>query len=398
MLTIWLTDLSNTYRVLARTGQWIVAIGVAWLGGVGVDAVATANSPGVRFDVPQWVEGFDVSATDSSHVDRLISIELPVSIIVDSLANPTIDQLVIEITPRGGSTMVVDYAPRTEMGSDYSGGIEVLRTDELARSLTLGIDAPYPPMSVSSLSGGLNQKNIASYKYNRVAPRHLIAASGTIRRGRGVYFKFRSTDQQIIEGDRLLQLTLRVPADWRGEWIDVLILGDRHPTGLSAGLSSLTGAPPKPVRVGAGRFLIAAYPNTDEHAQALARTLVDAESAMRTSLLGQQPYATGPHSLSQVLKRQVSNGIDWGENPRRGTAAERDWILHRALAGSLNPHVDSDFRALPAEVRAVCLGYLAARREFSEYTRGIKLIGTKDQTTTDGIATNPAAKRSSPIP
>lgn len=346
---------------------------------IGLNALCSAESSrvwgspsadGVRFDVPQWVEAVSVSDGLVGEEDRLVAIDLGVSIIVDSLAAIRVDQLVIEVTPRGGSTSVADYAPRTELASDYAGDIEVLRGEESTRSISFGADATYPPMAIANLTGSLNEKNAASYKYNRIAPMHLIAASGTVSRGRGVYFKFRSTDRQIIEGDRLLQITLRVPADWRGELLDVLIMADRYPSGWASGLSSLTGMPAKPVRMGAGRFSVAAFPAEDREARQLARRMVDAEAEMRACLLGVRGAGTPVISGPSSLMRHVSRRIDWTEAGGQELEKKARLTLHRALAGTLRPYVDREFKDLPADVRAVCLDYLDARRRFLKVVNG----------------------------
>lgn len=330
----------------------------------GLSVWGSPSEDGVRFDVPQWVEADPVSDGLVGPEDRLVTIDLGVSIIVDSLSAVRIDQLIIEVAPRGGSTSVADYSPRTELASNYAGDIEVLRAEESMRSVSFGADATYPPLAIANLTGSLNEKNAASYKYNRVAPMHLIAASGTVRRGRGVYFKFRSTDRQIIEGDRVLHITLRVPADWRGELLDVLILGDRYPSGLASGLSSLTGRPARPVRMGAARFLVAAFPAQDREARQLARRMADAEAEMRACLLGVRgagvPVVSGPSSLL----RHVSRRIDWTEAVEQEVEKKAKLTLHRALAGTLRPYVDREFKDLPADVRAVCLDYLEARQQF----------------------------------
>src|SRR5690606_8357890 len=99
--------------------------------------------------------------------------------------------------------------------------------------------------------------------------------------GRGVYFKFRATDQQIIEGDRALSLTFRVPTAWRGELLDVLIRGDSQPSGFTSDVASLAGMTVKPQRVGVGRFLVATYRDDDPQGRQLARRLADAEAEMR---------------------------------------------------------------------------------------------------------------------
>lgn len=356
-----------------RSFSRLIAVVVGLIPVFSVDRSIAWGSPsedGVRFDVPQWVEAVPVSGGPAGQEDRLVAIDLDVSIIVDSLAAIRLDQLVIEVTPRGGSTSVADYAPRTELASDYAGDIEVLRAEESARSVSFGADATYPPVAIANLTGSLNEKNAASYKYNRVAPMHLIAASGTVRRGRGVYFKFRSTDRQIIEGDRLLQITLRVPADWRGELLDVLILGDRYPSGLASGLSSWTGMPARPVRMGAGRFLVAAFAAEDREARQLARRMVDAEAEMRACLLGVRGAGTPVISGPSSLLRHVSRRIDWTDAGDQELEKKATLTLHRALAGTLRPHVDREFKDLPADVRAVCLNYLEARQQFLKAVDG----------------------------
>jgi hypothetical protein len=345
-------------------------------------AQGSASQPGVRFDVPQVVEAKVLESSGDGASDLLITFEMTISIIVDSLSAPRIDQLVVEMTPRGGSAMVVDYAPRTELASNYSGGIEVQRTDESNRSVAMSIDAGYPPVGGGNLSAARSDKNVESVKFNRVAPMHLIAASGTTRRGRGVYFKFRSTDQQIIEGDRTLRVTFRVPSTWQGEWIEVLILGDSHPkgftSGFSSGVASLAGISAKPQRVGAGRFLVATYRPDSDRARDLARRLADAEAEMRDQVQrlgsidrsGFDPFATARvHGSDRInnpadLVRHVSRRIDWTESSGRELADKGAISLHRALDGSLEPHTDRTFKDLPVDTRAAFLEYLAARKAF----------------------------------
>lgn len=336
------------------------------------------SQSGVRFDVPQVVEAKVLESSEDGGGDLLITVEMTISIIVDSLSAPRIDQLVVEMTPRGGSAMVVDYAPRTELASNYSGGIEVQQTDESSRSVGVSVDAGYPPVGGGNLSAARSEKNVSSVKFNRVAPMHLIAASGTTRRGRGVYFKFRSTDQQIIEGDRTLRVTFRVASTWQGEWIEVLILGDSHSSGFSSGVASLAGITSKPQRVGAGRFLVATYRPDSDRARDLARRLADAEADMRDQVQrlgsadrsGSESFATtrvlGSDRINTPADwvRHVSRRIDWTESSSRELADKAAISLHRALDGSLEPHTDRRFKDLPVDTRATFLTYLAARKAF----------------------------------
>lgn len=366
-------------------------------------AISTASDTGIRFDVPQLVEAQPVAVADGSP-DRVVTLELSVSVIIDSLTAPRIDQLMVEITPRGGSAIVVDYAPRTELSSDYSGGIEVRQTDEATLSGGVSIDARYSPFAGGNVSGGHAEKNSASVSYNRVAPVHVIAASGTTRRGRGVYFKFRSTDQQIIEGERVLQVSLRVPATWGGDLLDVVVIGDSRtdgasagfaaglPTGLSSWAGTFRGQSGQSRRVGEGRFLVAAFRSDDLRAETLAKRLADAESLMRSrfaSLRVADRRETVSASSPASLLRHVSRRFDWSTSDRSDAVSASDGavfqprsddraatgqvtgdqaslLLHQALDGSLDPHSEPTFGSLPAEVRRGCLAYLSARADFTK--------------------------------
>jgi hypothetical protein len=353
--------------------------------------IAPGSDVGVRFDVPQVAEATIAQPAHSTahhNGDLLVDVELTLSVIVDSLTAPKIDQLLVEITPRSGWAIVTDYAPRTELASNYSGGIEVQRTDESTRTVAMAIDGRYPPIAGGSLTATQGDRNTAMMKYNRVAPMHLIAASGTTRRGRGVYFKFRSTDQQIIEGDRVVRMTLQVPPSWRGELIEVMITGDSHRSGFPAGVATLTGLQSKPQRVGTGRFLVAAYRSDCPEARQAARQLADAEAAMRrhvhTIQAGDNDLASGLLTNPASLLRHVSRRIDWSETSNRDLPVKSAVALHKALDGSLDPHADRDFRDLPVDTRAAFLNYIAARKTFGALCR------TTRQPSSENVAQAPA--------
>lgn len=359
---------ASVRAVLRRAASVVFLVAVPGLG----SAVAQVPSlTGIRFDVPQVVPAVRVERSPEAvpqhdGQDLLVSLDLPVSIIVESLSAPSIDQMLIEITPRGSTAMVADYAPRTELASAYSGGIEVHETDEASHALGLALEACYAPFGTGKLNASKGEKNIASTKYNRVAPMHLIAASGTTRRGRGVYFKFRSTEQQIIEGHRQLSLTLRVPQSWRGELVEVAILAESLPRGFASGVASLTGLTPKPQSVGVGRFLVATYRADDAEIQQAARRLADTEAEMRRQFQSVGRHAAASRTSPASLLRHVSHRIDWNQETLQQKTV---LILHQALDGSLDPHTDRDFQDLPVEARVSCLDYLEARRDFRQLTQ-----------------------------
>lgn len=319
--------------------------------------------------------GDDYSGDDYSGDDyRLVQLDLTLSILVDGLSAASIDQLVIDVRPQGGRATVVDYAPRTELASGYSGGIEVVQSEEQNRLLTLSLQSQYPGVGSGGLTGTNGDKNTESLTYQRVAPLHVVAASGTRQRGRAVYFKFRATEQQILEGERPLSLTLRVPADWRSEMIEVAVVADSLPNGLSSSVAAWTGWEPSPQRLAAARFLVAAYRADCAEARAVTAQLAIAETQMRRHL---QPLIDAADNRSANnrsavsaggLATPVSRGWDWSRGWNRSRhqqlAEAASLSLHRALAGTLQPQDDRGFGRLPDETRAAVGQYLQARRRF----------------------------------
>lgn len=354
-------------RLAARLG--VIARSVMIVGVLaGLPAGSAAIAQPVQFDLPQLVSAVPVACTAVDGDDhRLVHFDLTLSIIVDSFPAPTIDQLVVDVNPQGGTAMVVDYAPRTELASQYNGDIEVLHSEEQNRLVTLSLQSQHPGVVSGGLTGTQGQKQAESLKYQRVAPLHLIAASGTTQRGRAVYFKFRSTDRQIIEGERTLGVTLRVPQDWQGELIDVQITADSQSSGLSTQVASWAGLGTSPQRVGAARFLVAAYRSDCVTARSAARDLSAAESQLRREVQRLQSVAStsGTDEVpSGTLWTPVARGLDWNRSQRQELARAASLALHRALAGTLDVHADRSLRGLPVDTRAALVEYDRVRRRF----------------------------------
>ncbi len=357
---------------LARPGRLRAATIVLAVGLIATSNLSLAKGD-IRFDLPSVVEATDGGSIETAGGDRMVKIPLRLSLMVGSSDDPKIDQLWVEVHPLGGEALVVDYSPRTEMASEFSSDIEVVNTDENNEHIGFSLDAAYGHLARGNVGADRGEKNIASQKYQRVAPMQVVAASGTTRRGRGVYFKLRATPRQVLEGDKAFEVTLKVPPQWRGELIEVSVDAQGTPPrsrGLSFtdSLASWAGTPGGSQSVATGRFLVAASATGDSDAMALATDLAHCEWHLRT---GASAYLRGESSSGlSSLRRYVTYRPSSLAGPvSTSTRHERiSHCLQKSFFGKLDVLQDPHFRELPYDVRGAFLDYLEAKHRYLDYT------------------------------
>ncbi len=297
-----------------------------------------------------------------------VNFELRLSCINTSASNQPMQQCTVRVKPRDPSIQVVDYSPRTEVTSDLTTPIQVKRTDEKTKSMGLSIDGAYGHLAHGNIGGDQGNKKSESIQFDRAAPVQAVIASGTIDRGHGVYFKLRWTDTQVLEGERRFRLTLSVPPTWRGELVDVSVVGEAEQRSFGSWDSEL-----KPVV--SANFIVATYLRDDAEAAALAYQLAETEYRLRT-MASRVDSRPSPKTLPEML-RHVAMKIDI-ESP----SVDTTW-LSRLLVGQADPHVDKTIRQLPAELRVAALDYIDTRKDF------LKLRTMSMETDFHQLAENP---------
>lgn len=316
----------------------------------------------IHFDMPATAEAMDVTPAGFSGEDRLVSIQFDLSLIVDSLPAPQIDQLVVQVCPLGGTAQVFDYAPRTELASRFAGDIEVSRSQEVSDRVGLSLDATYGHLARGNLGMDRGEKNISSTKYNRVAPLHIVAASGTTHRGRGVYYKLRADDRQVLEGDKSFTVILKVPCTWRGELFDFRVEAEAITKSFSTSLTSLAGVAPKSQVVGTSRFIVATHLHEDSEMAKLAGQLGECEVRMResanTALRKPSPLRTAT-KLSHVAFRFDVGSSEPSVQPERMVR-----VIDRVIFGDVDPYIDPAISQLSLPLRVAILDYLEAKRNY----------------------------------
>lgn len=310
-------------------------------------SVAADKQSIVNFDIPPNVAA---DVIESSAGRTLLQVEIKLSSMICSPESARIDQWLVRCQPRGQFASIVDYSPRTELGSDIATPIQVKQSKEKLQSLGVGVNGDY----FSSLRGNAGvdhtRKNIDAVQFDRVAPLHAVTAAGTINRGTGVYFKLRWTAEQILEGQKTFQLVLDVPETWRTGLIDISVVAQSEQ-------KSITNWEQSTKTVGAAKFVIAVCRSDDIHACEVARRMANAEHQLRSRIKEETASESeSDHSLCKLL-RKMTKKMDL-EKPSSD-------LMERLMLNKIDPRLDSEICKLPMPCRLAAFNYSDAQNSFT---------------------------------
>lgn len=179
----------------------------------------------VQFDVAHTVAAQDVTTPEfqTNYPDeKLIRIQLPISSLIRMETEASLLQYLYVIS---GTTshafQVVDYAPRTTLMTDVNGLISTESSDD--QSTTIGISAfsPHEFPVKTDATAKHSTGTRAAERMERLPPKQLLSASGTMHRGLSAYFKLKPSTQTTLEGDKMFEVTARVRQGWRASLLHV---------------------------------------------------------------------------------------------------------------------------------------------------------------------------------
>lgn len=281
--------------------QWLgLALGAAlWLTPAGLGDLlgqaAWAGPPRVRFDVSYVVSCRDVTPPEFGVLnpgERLVEAAFHISTLLEGGSEEELSQLFFQIENPDKTLRIVDHLPRTELTSQYAGTIAVEKRREGGASIGV---ATKPNLEVVSLnaSAEASTKRGVNMRYELLPPQELLAASGTLDRERGVYFKLKPSTQTSLEGAHQFVCLLRVPVQWRGDVVHVHCRAEGIRRGLWRSLDSREVC-------GTGSFLVTLYLEGDEEARRAVGHLVRCEERMRRLLAEHRSSVVEAMYASQV--------------------------------------------------------------------------------------------------
>jgi hypothetical protein len=207
--------------------QWIAfsgrALVTAWFVGIAA-AVGQASDNKVIFDIPSKIECRDVTPEKCAKAHptmKVIEARFRISAGVVEGDESSIEDFIYLIASPGLRLKVLDFLPNTTLESTATGDrIEVTDNTESTDVVSGEARVAYSLISLNASKTTAKSK-LESNRYERVAPKNLVLASGTVNRGYGVFYKLRPSSGVSLEGDKEFVVLCIVPKTWRGDWCSV---------------------------------------------------------------------------------------------------------------------------------------------------------------------------------
>lgn len=327
---------------LAFRWGWSVLV-VSWIL-LSPSATLSAQEP-VRFDAPLVVSADPLPWEQSGYRPtisgtRLVSIRVSMSAQVPVTTQGRIDELMFQVRSASQQMRVLDHWPRTETASPIAGTIDVSNTDYQQQHFSLRAVAGSPGIGAAQ---GLAQRDTQRTTARNYAEKPQLSthlSSGTIDRGRGVFWQLRPSPEQTIEGDRDYWLLCEVSEQWRGDLLEVTATASANPEHNDGNSRPL----------GNKRFMVAIYLAADEEAYQQAQRFVEYEQRLRQSaqryqaLISKRQAPTPLHRLAQSL--------DLTE-----PAIPKHWLDYVLYEPNLT-YIDQKTAELPVDVRVAVLDYI----------------------------------------
>lgn len=311
----------------------------------------------VGFDVPAIVVAQHV---DASFVDapttggKLIRLKIPVSTFLSTEFDGQVTEYVVEIESPHRSLRILDFWPRNEVYSEVEGTVSVESSRNRDYELNLSVSAGAEPIGRGSVGGNLRDKTSVQERYQRKPPMQTLTSSGTIRRGYGVFFKFRPGPLPVAEGSRELAILAEVPPSWRADLLQV--------TMRAVGQTGSSKRSPQE-GLGTSQLWMTTYQEGDSAAAARVQHFLTQERSLR---------ALAASSHDRVREKSLPT---WWH--KMGAALDivqpripRDYLI-QVLFGPSNQYLEGNAHRLPIDLRVAILDFWDARRALTHLAFGV---------------------------
>jgi hypothetical protein len=256
-----------------------------------------AEPPRVQFDTPYVVACRDVTPANyaASHPGyKLIEAKLEISSLLVVGQEKDLTHYFIRVESPQHTLAIVDYLPKT-MHEALASKMTTEKSTERAVALGINLSEKYELLTLPGPSAGIGQKKTSSVKTELLPPLETVAASGTLDRGSVLFFKIKSTPRNLLEGTREYALVLRVPANWRADYIRVRCEAEGIRHGMVSTFDEQIGC-------GQREFLVSLYQDGDEGARQIAENFARREAAKskaQTQAASRSPYPSVPWAAVQ---------------------------------------------------------------------------------------------------
>ncbi|MCY2993060.1 MAG: hypothetical protein NTY19_35035 [Planctomycetota bacterium] len=308
-----------------------------------------AALPQVQFDVNSRIGCRDVTSADFAALnsdEKLVEARFQVSSLIQRGSEEDLLQFVYHVASLRQTLRIVDYSPKTLLAAELAGNVAVEEKTDQNEQITGALAIPSFWNSKVTANGDLGKKRQQSQKYELLPPMLPIAASGTLDRGYGVYFKLKPSRRTSLEGAKEFSIVFRVAKTWRGDCVQLTC----QATGTWRGI-----VPPisESMTCGVRRFTIALYAEGDAEAKATAERLVRAEADLLRTV------SVNRREIQKRLYPTLAQKIGVAEPLLPSNWAEQ-------LISDPQPDASNQFRQrLPQDVQQAVSEYTLAKRSLN---------------------------------
>jgi hypothetical protein len=232
--------------------------------------------PCVQFDALDLVGCRDVTTAEFAAAnpgEKLIEARFHISSLVRLGSEESLIQYLYIVHSPERTLRVVDHQPKTLLDTSISGRVAVEKTRGHNNNLALNASGGLHHSLTADATASQGTTSTDAMRYELLPPLNLLAASGTLSRGAGAYFKLKPSQRTSLEGEKEFAIIARVPQSWRGDCLRV------HCRAYGAGRG--IGRSGADLVCGSAAFAVALYLDGDEESKAAAETLLRTERQLR---------------------------------------------------------------------------------------------------------------------
>ncbi len=195
------------------------------------DGSAYAESPSIDFDFASTAECRELALPESAGIypgEKIVELKLRISVHLTTGNLDAVEEVRFEVVDCDRQIRVHSFEPGTRLESRVSEDIKWSKTTETGSSLGASLGGQAPVLLgdavayvTPSINSGKTVREVITETQKRVAPKHVVVASGTIDGEHGVFFKLRRSPQSSLEGVHELTVRFVVPDSWRGDAVRI---------------------------------------------------------------------------------------------------------------------------------------------------------------------------------
>lgn len=292
---------------------------------------------------------------------KLVRVKIPVSTFLSPEFQGAVSEYVVEIESPQQSMRVVDFWPKNELYSDIQGTVSVDNNYHKDSHFAFNVSGGYEPFVRGNANGEFNEKIDSHQQYQRKPPMQVLTSSGTVRRGFGVFYKFRPGPVPQLEGEREVAILFEVPASWRADLMQVSM----HAVGQNGSRMQTLGH---------SRLWMTVHQEGDQAAATQAQRYVTQERALRALAAASQKQIE-EKSLPTIWHK-VGAALDVVDPKIPSDFMVQVLFGASQPKGLQHPRFDQATNRLPVDLRVAILDYWEQREAIMKLASGT--IGVRD--------------------